>query len=166
MNYFELYNLPLSLQADPAKVKAKFYELSRLYHPDFHGQGTEEEQAEALEKASQVNMAWKVFQHPDETLKYVLQLKGLLEEEEKYQLSPEFLMEVMDLNEQALDVSEQADIDRLTQTIHQFQQAIYEPVAKIVADYQEGVTTQEELLQVKEYYFRKKYLDRLLAGLK
>jgi molecular chaperone HscB len=72
----------------------------------------------------------------------------------------------MDLNEQALDVSEQADIDRLTQTIHQFQQAIYEPVAKIVADYQEGVTTQEELLQVKEYYFRKKYLDRVLAGLK
>ena len=166
MNYFELYQLPLSLQPDPVKVKAKFYELSRLYHPDFHGQGTEEEQAEALEKASQVNMAWKVFQHPDETLKYVLQLKGLLEEEEKYQLSPEFLMEVMDLNEQALDVSEQADIDRLTQTIHQFQQTIYEPVAKIVADYQEGVTTQEELLQVKEYYFRKKYLDRLLAGLK
>lgn len=166
MNYFELYQLPLSLQPDPAKVKAKFYELSRLYHPDFHGQGTEEEQAEALEKASQVNMAWKVFQHPDETIKYVLQLKGLLEEEEKYQLSPEFLMEVMDLNEQALDVSEQADIDRLTQTIHQFQQEIYEPVAKIVADYQEGITTQEELLQVKEYYFRKKYLDRLLAGLK
>jgi molecular chaperone HscB len=166
MNYFELYQLPLSLQPDPAKVKAKFYELSRLYHPDFHGQATEEEQAEALEKASQVNMAWKVFQNPDETLKYVLQLKGLLEEEEKYQLSPEFLMEVMDLNEQALDVSEQADIDRLTQTIHQFQQEIYEPVAKIVADYQEGVTTKEELLQVKEYYFRKKYLDRLLAGLK
>ncbi|MBI2275611.1 MAG: Fe-S protein assembly co-chaperone HscB [Bacteroidetes bacterium] len=166
MNYFELYHLPLSLQPDPAAVKAKFYELSRLYHPDFHGQGTEEEQAEALEKASQVNMAWKVFQNPDETLKYVLQLKGLLEEEEKYQLSPEFLMEVMDLNEQALDVSEQADLDRLTQTIHQFQQAIYEPVAKIVADYQEGVTTKEELLQVKEYYFRKKYLDRVLAGLK
>lgn len=166
MNYFELYQLPLSLQPDPAKVKVKFYELSRLYHPDFHGQGTEEEQAEALEKASQVNMAWKVFQHPDETLKYVLQLKGLLEEEEKYQLSPDFLMEMMDLNEQALDVSEQADIDKLTQTIHNFQQAIYEPVAKIVADYQEGVTTKEELLQVKEYYFRKKYLDRVLAGLK
>eukprot|EP01136_Pigoraptor_vietnamica_P003746 Opistho-1_new@33368 len=99
MNYFELYQIPLSLQPDLVQVKAKFYELSRLYHPDFHGQGTEEEQAEALETASQVNMAWKVFQHPDETLKYVLQLKGLLEEEEKYQLSPEFLMEVMDLND-------------------------------------------------------------------
>lgn len=166
MNYFELYQLPLSLQPDPAKVKAKFYELSRLYHPDFHGQATEEEQAEALEKVSQVNLAWKVFQHPDETLKYVLQLKGLLEEEEKYQLSPDFLMDMMDLNEQAMEASDQAGREQLIQTIHQLQQEIYEPVAKIVADYQEGVTTQEELLQVKEYYFRKKYLDRVLAGQK
>ncbi len=165
MNYFELYGLPVSLQPDPAKLRARFYELSRLYHPDFYGQSTEEEQAEALERSSQVNMAFKVFQNREATLKYVLQLKGLLEEEEKYQLSPDFLMEMMDLNEQAMELSDQADKDRLTQTIQQLQTEIYEPVAKIVADYQEGVTTPEELLQVKEYYFRKKYLDRLLAGL-
>ena len=146
-------------------MKSKFYELSRQFHPDFHGQATEEEQAENLEKASMVNMAFKVFQHPDETIKYVLQLKGLLKEEEKYQLSPDFLMEVLDLNEQALDVSEQADVDRLTQTIHNFQKEIYEPVEAIMTNYQEGITTEKELLQVKEYYFRKKYLDRILEGL-
>jgi molecular chaperone HscB len=75
-------------------------------------------------------------------------------------------MEMLDLNEQALDVSEQADADRLTQTIHDFQNKIYEPVETIVADYKEGITTEKELLQVKEYYYRKKYLDRILAGLK
>jgi molecular chaperone HscB len=166
MNYFELYNIPVSFQPDQQVVKTKFYELSRQYHPDFHSQATEEQQAEMLEKASQVNMAYKIFIHPDETIKYVLQLKGLLEEEEKYQLSPDFLMEVLDLNEQALDVSEQEDIDRLTETIHNFQKQIYEPVETIVASYQEGVTTEKELLQVKEYYYRKKYLDRILAGLK
>ena len=165
MNYFELYTLPISFQPDQALVKSKFYELSRQFHPDFHGQATEEEQAENLEKASLVNMAFKVFQHPDETIKYVLQLKGLLQEEEKYPLSPDFLMEVLDLNEQALDVSEQADVDRLTQTIHQFQKKIYEPVETILANYQESITTEKELLQVKEYYFRKKYLDRILEGL-
>ena len=166
MNYFELYGIPVSLQPDQSIVKAKFYELSRKYHPDFHSQATAEEQAEILEKASQVNMAYKVFTHPDETIKYVLQLKGLLEEEEKYQLAPDFLMEVLDLNEQALDVSEQADLDRLTETIHNFQKQIYEPVEAIVANYQEGVTSEKELLQVKEYYYRKKYLDRILEGLK
>jgi molecular chaperone HscB len=166
MNHFELFKLPISLKPDQALVKQRFYELSRQYHPDFHGQASEEEQAEALEKASQVNMAYKVLVHPDETIRYVLQLKGLVEEEEKYQLSPDFLSEMMDLNEQALDVSEQADADRLQQTIQQTQKEIYEPVAAIVENYQEGITTEKELLQVKEYYYRKKYLDRILAGLK
>ncbi|MES2372932.1 MAG: Fe-S protein assembly co-chaperone HscB [Bacteroidota bacterium] len=166
MNYFELYNIPITLSPDQSIVKQRFYELSRKYHPDLHSLAAIDEQADILEKASQVNMAYKVLVHPDEVIKYVLQLKGLLEEEEKYQLTPDFLMEMLDLNEQALDVSEQADADRLTQTIHDFQKKIYEPVETIVANYQEGITTEKELLQVKEYYYRKKYLDRILAGLK
>jgi molecular chaperone HscB len=166
VNYFELYETPITLNPDQELVKQKFYELSRKYHPDLHSLAGTNEQADTLEKASMVNMAYKVFTHPDETIKYVLQLKGLLEEEEKYQLSPDFLMEVLDLNEQALDVSEQSDIDRLTKTIEEFQKQIYAPVAQIIENYQDGVTTEKELLQVKEYYYRKKYLDRILAGLK
>jgi molecular chaperone HscB len=166
MNYFELYSLPISLTPDPSVVKEKFYELSRKYHPDFHSNASEEEQADMLEKSSLVNMAYKVFLSPDETIKYVLISKGLLEEEEKYKLSPDFLMEVLDLNEQALDVSEQADVDRLTNTIANFQKQIYEPVEAVITGYKEGTTTEKELLQVKEYYYRKKYLDRILAGLK
>jgi molecular chaperone HscB len=166
MNYFELYSLPISLTPDPSVVKEKFYELSRKYHPDFYSHASEEEQAEMLEKSSLVNMAYKVFQNPDETIKYVLMSKGLLEEEEKYKLSPDFLMEVLELNEQALDVSEQADADRLTSTIANFQKQIYVPVEAVIMGYKEGTTTEKELLQVKEYYYRKKYLDRILAGLK
>lgn len=166
MNYFTLYNLPITLHPDPAIVKQKFYELSRQYHPDLHSLASANEQAEVLETSSLVNMGYKVLLHPDETIKYVLQLKGLLVEEEKYQLAPDFLMEVLDLNEEALDVSEQEDIDRLTKTIETFHKQIYAPVEPIINNYQDGVTTEKELLQVKEYYYRKKYLDRILAGLK
>jgi molecular chaperone HscB len=34
-----------------------------------------------------------------------------------------------------------------------------------MANYSENTTTEKELLQVKDYYFKKKYLDRILAGL-
>jgi molecular chaperone HscB len=166
MNYFELYNLPITLHPDPELVKKNFYALSRKYHPDFYTHLSDEEQADALEKSSMVNQAYRVLQHPDETIKYVLQLKGLQEEEEKYQLSPDFLMEVMDLNEQALDVSNEADMERLDKTIVDFIKQLYTPVEPIILHYQDGVTTEKELLQVKEYYYRKKYLDRILAGLK
>jgi molecular chaperone HscB len=166
MNHFDLYNLPITLSPDQSLVKQRYYELSRKYHPDFHSLATDEEQADTLEMASQVNTAFKIFRSAEETIKYVLQLKGLLEEEEKYQLSPDFLMEMLELNDAAMDVSSQEDAAALTARIHTLEKEIYEPVEKIITGYQEGTTSEKELLQVKEYYYRKKYLDRILAGLK
>ena len=166
MNHFELYNIPITLHPDQDLVKQRYYELSRQYHPDFHSQAAEAEQADILEMASQVNTAFKVLRSQEETIKYVLMLKGLLEEEEKYQLSPDFLMEMLELNDAAMDVSSQEDSDQLTARIQTLEKEIYEPVEKIIAGYQEGITSEKELLQVKEYYYRQKYLDRILAGLK
>lgn len=161
MNYFELYNIPVSLKPDQQLVKQKFYELSRRYHPDHFGNATGDEQSEALETSAAVNKAYKVFSIPDETIKYVLQLKGLLEEEEKYQLPAGFLMEMMELNEEAAEGDKASIQHQVTSIQHQ----IYEPVKTIIEHYQEGVTSKEELLQVKEYYFKKKYLNRILEGL-
>ena len=156
MNYFELYTLPISLQPDQALVKSKFYELSRQFHPDFHGQATEEEQAENLEKASMVNMAFKVFQHQDETIKYVLELKGLLEADEKYQLPPDFLMEMMDLNENLSADSATA--------INEIETGLYDKVKDIIEHYNDS-TSPEALQKVKAYYFKKKYVQRILERL-
>jgi molecular chaperone HscB len=161
MNYFELYDIPVSLKPDLPIVKKKFYELSRKYHPDFFSNATEEEQAEVLEKSSAVNKAFKTFSNADETIKYVLQQKGLLEEEEKYQLPPDFLMEMMELNEQM----ENGSTGAVQLAVSAIQNEIYEPVKEIIEHYQEGVSTKEELLQVKDYYFKKKYLNRILEGL-
>jgi molecular chaperone HscB len=161
MNYFELYDIPVSLQPDQKLVKQKFYELSRKYHPDFYSNATEDEQAEVLERSSAVNKAFKIFSNADETVKYVLQQKGLLEEEEKYQLPPQFLMEMMELNEAAMEQEKSS----VQQQVSNIQNEIYEPVKAIIENYTEGVTTEKELLQVKEYYFKKKYLNRILEGL-
>ena len=161
MNYFELYDIPVSLRPDLQLVKQRFYELSRKYHPDFFSNATADEQSDVLQKSADVNKAWKVFNNPDDTIKYVLQQKGLLEEEEKYQLPAGFLMEMMELNEQAAEGGPSGIEEQVSSIQHQ----IYEPVKAIVENYQEGVTTKEELLQVKEYYFKKKYLNRILAGL-
>ena len=168
MNYFELYDMPVTMKPDVQQVKQKLYELSRRYHPDFYTNASDEEQAEVLEKSSLVNRAFKVFQQPDEIIKYVLQLHGSLEEEEKYQLPGSFLAEMLDLNEQIAEAKMEGDTAALQQvqsTIYDIQSELYEPVKQIVEHYQEGVTTKEELLQVKDYYYKKKYLTRILAGM-
>src|SRR6187401_1710229 len=96
MTYFELFELPVRLKVDKAALTKKYFELQKKYHPDFFSNASEEEQAEVLEKSSLVNKAYKTFQNADETIKYVLMQKGLLEEEEKYQLPPDFLMEMLE----------------------------------------------------------------------
>jgi molecular chaperone HscB len=161
MNYFELYDIPVSLRPDQQLVKKKFYELSRKYHPDFYSNATEDEQLDMLESSAAVNKGFKVFTNADETIKYVLQQKNLLEEEEKYQLPHDFLMEMMELNEAAME----GDKSGIQHQVSNIQNEIYEPVKAIIEDYTEGVTSKEELLQVKEYYFKKKYLNRILEGL-
>ena len=152
MNYFELFDLPVSFQPDKQLVKQKFYELSRKYHPDFYTQENDMEQAGALEKSSLVNKAYKTFQSSDETMKYVLQLKGLLEEEEKYALPPNFLMEVMELNEQLLEAKMEQDetaVSRVKSSIAALQDEIYRPVEEIVIKYSDDTTTNDDLLLVK-----------------
>jgi molecular chaperone HscB len=163
MNHFDLYEIPVSFIPDPAAVKKKFYELSRKYHPDFYGQAGEAEQAEALEKSSQVNQAFKILSNPEAVIKYVLQLKGLLEEEEKYQLDPEFLMEMMELNELAMETDDRSVVEEKIKTT---QQQLYADVAEIIEHYKEALSSEKELLQVKDYYYRKKYLERIREGLK
>ena len=157
MNYFELFDIPVSLTIDKTKLAKKYFELQKKYHPDFFTQNNEAEQDEALEKSSAINKALKVFQNKDSTIKYVLQLKGLLEEEEKYQLPPDFLMEVMELNEQLSTDS--------TTAIEVFEKEIYSEVSSIIDGYNDTSTTTAELLKVKEYYFKKKYLLRILERL-
>lgn len=154
MNYFELFGLPVSFIPDKNELSRKYVELQKKYHPDFYTLEPEQEQAEALEKSSQVNKAWKLLRHPDETMKYVLQLKGVLEEAEKYQLSPDFLMEMMELNEE-LDENSPARVAQL-------EKDLYAAVRPIIENYDEATTPREDLLKIKDYYFRKKYLQRIL----
>ncbi len=161
MNYFELFDIPVQLKVNTALLSKKFFELSKKYHPDYFANDNEEVQAEALEKSALLNKAWKTFQNPDATIKYVLQEKELLEEEEKYELPPDFLMEVMDINEQLMDADEPDAVIHLTSTIEYLQAEIYEPVKEMVYNYQNDIATEKELLQVKEYYYKKKYLDRI-----
>ena len=168
MTYFELFDIPVQLKVNTASLSKRFFELSKKYHPDYFANENEEAQAEALEKSALLNKAWKTFQNPDATIKYVLLEKELLEEEEKYKLPPAFLMEVLEINEQLMDADDQDTLTNLKSSIFNLQSEIYAPVKEIVESYQEGVTTEKELLQVKEYYYKKKYLDRIskqLAGM-
>lgn len=161
MNYFELYDLPVSLSPDKKEVSKKYFALQKKYHPDFYAAATQPEQEEALEKAAMANKAYKTFQSQDATIKYVLQLKGLLEEEEKYKLPSDFLMEVLELNELKMDGADDTIVEQRTS---QLQQEIYAVVQPVLESKDGSEPAETELLKIKDYYYKNRYLQRLLEG--
>jgi len=164
MNYFELFGLPVQLKTDKKAIKRRYLELSKKNHPDYFVNTSVEEQQKAEESFALLNQGLKTLTADDETIKYVLKLKGLVEEEEKYTLSPGFLMQMMEINEQLAEMEFEEDPAKkveLLQSLNELEKEIYEPVENIIENYKEGVTSEEELLQVKDYYFKKKYINRL-----
>ena len=168
MDYFELYGLPPTFKPDAVFVKRRYLELSRQYHPDFFTNESPEKQAEVLQVSSQVNEAYKVLLNQEKLIRYVLKEKGLLEDEEKYKLDAAFLGEMMDINEQLMDAEMDGDSDTIA-TVERdtlaLQTKIYNDVAEILESDQAPVDSGETMLQVKSYYYRKKYLQRILDKL-
>jgi molecular chaperone HscB len=154
MNYFELFDIPVSVTVDRTVLAKKYFELQKRYHPDFFAQEDESIQQEALEKTSELNKAFKILKDPDATIQYLLKTKGLLQEEEKYPLPPDFLMEVMELNENLSADSVSA--------IENLEKDIYADVNNIIERYNDATATLEDLMKLKEYYYKKKYLQRIL----
>jgi molecular chaperone HscB len=161
MNYFELFELPVSLHIDKAALSAKYFALQKKYHPDFFSNASQDEQAEVLEKSSMINKALKVLQNEDALIKYVLELKGILQDEEKYQLPAGFLMEMMELNENLEETKPEA----VSIKVAAYEAELYAEVKPIIEAYDEATTSVADLEQLKAYYFKKKYLERILERL-
>jgi molecular chaperone HscB len=163
-NYFELYHMPVTFHPDPAAVKSKFYELSRLYHPDRFAQAGGEELAKALQVSAMNNAAYKTFNNPDATMAYILKVNNLLEDEEKYQLPNDFLMEMMDINEAISDyeASESEDARQMAANSLNEQLELWDAATnRLTEKFEKGDKSEALLLQIKDQYFRKKYLLRI-----
>ncbi|HLO71878.1 MAG TPA: iron-sulfur cluster co-chaperone HscB C-terminal domain-containing protein [Flavipsychrobacter sp.] len=156
----------MSFAPDAAVVKKKFYELSRRYHPDRFTLAGDEERAEVLRMAALNNDAYKVLQNTDATMAYILKMNELLEDEEKYNLPPDFLMEMMDLNESISEYEMDPENETYKKDAHNMLNAQLDAwkadVEPLLEQFEKGNTSKEILLQIKDYYFRKKYLLRIL----
>ncbi len=169
-DYFTLYQLPVSFSPPQAEVKARFYELSRQYHPDRFAHAGGAGLTEALRMAAINNEAYKTLRDPDATMAYILKHHGLLADEEKYALPPAFLMEMMDINEAISDYEtnhdkdDPTDDDEMTGATEMLneQLELWEDATKLLVQrFEAGHKNNDLLLQIKDQYFRKKYLLRI-----
>ncbi|WP_448700670.1 Fe-S protein assembly co-chaperone HscB [Mucilaginibacter sp. AW1-3] len=167
MNYFEFYEMPESFVVDAVALKKKFYELSKKYHPDFYANEDDAKQQEILELSTLNNKAFQVLSDPAKRTEYILKQHNLLQEGDKYELAPAFLMEMMDINETLMEAEDDEQLAAIKVQITDFENDLNDELAKHVAAYQgdDIATKQKELLAIKDIYFRQKYLLRIKDSL-
>ncbi|MEM9820753.1 MAG: iron-sulfur cluster co-chaperone HscB C-terminal domain-containing protein [Bacteroidota bacterium] len=168
MNYFEFYGIPLSLRVDQAALKRQFYQFSRQYHPDFYTQESAERQAEILELSTLNNNAYKTLSNFDLRMKHLLEIKQQLKEEGQNKLPQDFLMDMMEINEQLMDL--ELDFDekvylKVIEAIQEQEDQLLSPIQIYIDEYPGSENEAEALEKIKEYYLKKRYLLRIRKNL-
>ena len=165
-DYFAFYGLPESFLPDEAALKRLYYAKSRETHPDFHATAPAGHQAEMLRQATLNTDAYRTLSDADQRMAYLLRRHGLLVEGQSEQLPPDFLMDMMDLNEQLMELETApgpaavapvaAQVQALADTLDAGIQPVLAGYAGLPADHRPAA-----LRQVLTYYLKKRYLLRI-----
>ena len=165
-NYFAFYGLPESFRPDETALKRLYYAKSRETHPDFHATSSPENQAAMLRQATLNTDAYRTLVDADQRMAYILRQHGLLEEGRQEPLPPDFLMDVMDLNEQLMDLEAAPDAIVQAQVAAEVQAlaaTLDAGIQPVLAGY-EGLPADHRpaaLQQIRTYYLKKRYLLRI-----
>lgn len=99
MNYFEVFGIKPNYFISLEQVTKKFYELSRVLHPDKFQTKSVEDILEATRQSAVLNSAFKVLRDDDERAQYLFELAKFNLAETKKSLPPELAEEYFNLQE-------------------------------------------------------------------
>lgn len=114
MDPFATLGAPRRFDLDLTALAKTHRELSRALHPDKFAQASASERRAALEKAANVNQAWRVLRDPVRRAEALFALAGArVGETHEPKPSPMFLMEVMEQREALAEARGSKDLDRV-----------------------------------------------------
>ncbi|AKU99209.1 Chaperone protein HscB [Labilithrix luteola] len=100
MDPFALLGAPRRFDLDLSVLEKTHRELSRALHPDKFAQASASERRAALEKAANVNEAWRIVRDPIRRAEALFTVAGIkVGETNEPKASPAFLMDVLEERE-------------------------------------------------------------------
>ncbi|XP_066952332.1 iron-sulfur cluster co-chaperone protein HscB-like [Macrobrachium rosenbergii] len=109
--YFEVLGIGEVFAIDTKSLTQIFRKLQAKIHPDKFSLATETEKQYALDHSSVINKAYRCLLNPVERALYLFDLAGEPLHEGQIDLDPEFLMEIMEVNEELAATSKEAVAD-------------------------------------------------------
>ncbi len=166
MNYFELFNIPISFDVDLSALPQTYQQLQRLTHPDRFASGSEQQKLVAIQKNAQVNDAYSVLKSPLARAEYLLSLRGIdLQHEQQTIKDTAFLMQQMEWREELSEISEQADPLRALESLEdEINQTIKSDLIKLRNFLKSDLTVAEQSAAdiIRQLKFSYKMLSEIL----
>lgn len=115
VNYFEVMGINKSFTVDTKSLTKTFRKLQTEFHPDKFSISLEIEQQYAVDHSSEINKAYRCLLHPVERALYLLDLAGQPLHEGQLDMDPEFLMEIMEVNEELEEATDKEAVANIGQ---------------------------------------------------
>ena len=168
MNYFEFYGIPVSFAVDEPALRRTFYENSKKYHPDFHTQSDETQQARMLELSTLNTEAFHTLSDFDRRMHYILKMEGLLQDDSQQSVGQDFLADMMDINENLMELEFEFDPERFSATekaVDTLEKTLLDEIRPALDNYRANAGTRDDLQRVLEFFLKKRYLLRIRENL-
>ena len=168
-NYFDFYKIEEKFLIDEVDLKQRYLKLSKEHHPDFFVDNPAQYQA-ALEITSTNNKAYNTLGKLQNRIAYILELNGVLKDSQN-QISQDFLMEMMDVNETIIDLKMEPDLAKqakLEADMNSLELGLQEQIEQLAATADAQVETEQRndvLERIKENYLKLKYVLRIKESL-
>ena len=123
---------------DMDRLHARFIELSARTHPDRFADPLE--QAEATDRASRLNEAYRILTEPEKRADALLRLHGGPAREDDKSLPPDLLMQMMEVRERMEEAVASRDADELAELRQWAEDQRREHLARVAKLFDGGVT--------------------------
>ncbi|MDI9337449.1 MAG: iron-sulfur cluster co-chaperone HscB C-terminal domain-containing protein [Alphaproteobacteria bacterium] len=156
-NYFEILNIAPALFIDDKQLKKHFLLKQRETHPDQNVFADANKQLDLLNMSALSNKAYKSLSNFSLRLAHLLEIYNVVTDLNKEEMSPEFLMDMMEFNE-TLELEADIDVrvklidEQLAYTMHDLEKFKLVPIESLKL---------EDWELLKQKYFELKYLSRI-----
>jgi len=153
MDYFKLFGLERKFNIEITDLSNTFKSLQRNLHPDKFVSATQQNKTDSESWSAAVNQGYRILQKPLTRALYLLELSGHPLTEESVTLEPDFLMEIMTLNEEVADADENE--------VRILEEKIKETLADFILTV-DILLTNDEFERAREEVARMKYYSNVL----
>lgn len=162
-DYFKFFDIPPRFFIDKKALRLQFIKNSRTYHPDFFTLDDDNKQEEVLRLSTLNNEAYKVLSDDRKRMHHLLALHEMFPEEGKAKVPQDFLIEMMDVNEQLMEAQMSEDNEAIKVVVAELdvmKKALTLEAELAMTQWDAGQEL-DKLSLIRDIYLKQQYLRRL-----